>query len=616
MKLLILPLLAVYFTISIYSQSVIHDVKTVTQDSDKSYFLEPVIITGTRTEILSKYMPLSITSINELEIKQNGDPSVLSLLSSRVPGLFVSKRSQLGFGLAQGSAGQIYIRGTGGNPNSQVLILLDGRPQFMGLMGHPLPDNYISANVEKIEVIRGPCSFLYGSNAMGGVINIISKQQKKEGLSVNINQSYGTYSTLVGDAGIGFNTGKFNMYISVSDQQSNGGRNYSEFRLNNGYSKIGYDINKNFKMTADANLTKFKTYDPGTVYKPLIDNWVDIFRGNAGFTVDNKFNKTDGSVKFLYNYGKHNIYDGFISEDKNISLTAYQSYKFFKGNIISTGIDYKYYGGKASNTITGKDWGEFFVNEYAAYFQIQQRFFKKISLNGGLRIEHNSVYGSELIPQAGITFSLHKTTTARVSVSKGFRSPTIRELYLFPAPNPLLLPEEMWNYEAGIISSPLSNLLIDIAAFYDKGSNIILTEGVYPNLKLSNSGAFQKKGFEISVKYNPASFLGLNSNYSFVDPDQQTLSVPWHKFYAEAQYRHRYFGINLSAEHISKIYGDNFSRKRLEDYTLLNAKVFIFPVKGLNFFVEAENLLNKEYQVIYGYPMPKTTFTLGINYNY
>ncbi len=586
------------------------------KDSIKNYIMEPVVITGTRTEVLRKYMPLTVNSLDQTEIIRSGESSVLKLLSSRVPGVFVTSRSNIGFGLAQGSAGQIYIRGTGGNPNTQILMLLDGRPQFMGLMGHPLPDTYITANADKIEIVRGPCSFLYGSNGMGGVINIVTKRQKDSGVKINLNQSFGSFSTLIGDAGIGYKTGKFDMYITASNQQSNGSRAYSEFRLNNGYTKFGYEFNSNFNFTADANITKFKTYDPGTIYKPLVNNWVDILRGNAGFSFDNSFKRTDGAVKLIYNYGKHNIYDGFESTDRNVSLTAYQSFKLLKNNIISAGIDHKNYGGKAKNIITGKDWGEHYVNETGAYVQVQQLLLKTLSINTGARIEHSSVFGNEFIPQFGITVNAVKNYSFRLNVSKGFRSPTIRELYLFPAPNPDLQPENMWNYEAGIVAEPLKALTAEFAVFYNKGNNIILTEGVFPNLKLTNAGDFEKKGLELSVKYQPLNNLFFNMNYSFTDPGQQTLSIPWHKFSAEAFLQLKFAGLRINAEHVSKIYGDNFSRKRLDDFTLLNAKVFVYPSQGFELFVECENILNKEYEVIYGYPLPKAAFYLGLNYNH
>ena len=94
---------------------------------------------------------------------------------------------------ASGAAGGISIRGIGGSPNTQMLVLIDGHPQFMGLMGHPLPDAYVASDVERVEVVRGPASILYGTNAMGGVINIITRAVYKR-------QEQGRPLTLVGSS--------------------------------------------------------------------------------------------------------------------------------------------------------------------------------------------------------------------------------------------------------------------------------------------------------------------------------------------------------------------------------------------------------------------------------
>ncbi|NJK86928.1 MAG: TonB-dependent receptor plug domain-containing protein [Bacteroidales bacterium] len=128
-------------------------------------------------------------------IEQSGESAILPVLSGQVPGVFITERGVTGFGVSDGAAGQISIRGLGGNPTMQVLVLIDGHPQFMGMMGHPLPDAYVASDVERVEVIRGPASALYGSNAYGGVINIITKKQVNEGISLQAKALYGSYDT-------------------------------------------------------------------------------------------------------------------------------------------------------------------------------------------------------------------------------------------------------------------------------------------------------------------------------------------------------------------------------------------------------------------------------------
>ena len=106
----------------------------------------------------------------------------------------------MGYGVAAGAAGGMSIRGVGGAPTAGVLVLINGHPQYMGLMGHPLADSYQSLMTERVEVVRGPASMLYGSNAMGGVINIITKKQEVDGANGSAQVMYGSHNTLNIDA--------------------------------------------------------------------------------------------------------------------------------------------------------------------------------------------------------------------------------------------------------------------------------------------------------------------------------------------------------------------------------------------------------------------------------
>jgi outer membrane receptor for ferrienterochelin and colicin len=157
--------------------------------------LNEVVVTGTTVKVNKRYVPLSVSVVNNLQISQSVESDVLPILNGRVPGLFVTERGVMGFGVATNAAGQISIRGIGGSPTTGVLVLIDGHPQYMGIFGHPLSDSYVSSDIERVEVIRGPASLLYGSNAMGGVINLITKAQSNEGLTASAHLMYGSYNT-------------------------------------------------------------------------------------------------------------------------------------------------------------------------------------------------------------------------------------------------------------------------------------------------------------------------------------------------------------------------------------------------------------------------------------
>jgi iron complex outermembrane receptor protein len=247
----------------------------------------------------------------------------------------------MGYGVSTGAAGGMTIRGIGGNPTAQVLMLIDGHPQYMGLMGHPLADSYQTLMAERVEVVRGPASVLYGSNAMGGVINIITKKQQQDGIRTGLRAMYGSYNTLSTELNNAVRSGKFNSFVSLGYNRSDNNRKDMEFEQYSGYAKVGYDFTPNWKSFADLDLTNFKASNPGTVKSPVIDNDADITRGVTSFSLENNYEKTSGALKFFYNFGTHKINDGYIPEktplnerfrsnDRMLGVLLYQTYNLFQ----------------------------------------------------------------------------------------------------------------------------------------------------------------------------------------------------------------------------------------------------------------------------------------------
>ncbi|MCL5021024.1 MAG: TonB-dependent receptor [Bacteroidetes bacterium] len=600
-----------FAALTFYLSSAVAQVSNI--DSNRVYYSRPVVVTGTRAEMSERFVPASISVITSKELKSSGQISLLDALSRQVPGLFVAQRGVIGYGI-NSQAGTITIRGLGGSPNTQVLVMIDGVPQFMGLFGHPLPDSYLSEDAEKIEAIRGPAGVLYGTNAMGGVINIITKKNTNNGTTVRVGASYGSFNTQEYNAGAGFGTGKLNILLSGDHDQTDGHRPNSTFNTNDGYLNAGYDINDNLSIRLNESINKFKTYDPGTIYSPFTNNWVDVLRSTSSLSLNDNFTQLDGSLKLFYSYGDHTVYDGFHSLDRNLGAVLYQNFHPLRGSIFTVGADYQHYGGSAVNNIIEFNYGMHYVNEFGAYLLVEQMFFNQIMLNAGARLEHSSVCGDELVPQAGVAWAATSSTTIKASVSKGFRSPTIRELYLFPAPNPDLEPERLWNYEIGLMQSVTRYASFEFTGFLAEGSNLILIEGEYPNLQLLNSGSFTHRGIEFAGHYRPIGNLTVDASYSYTDPGKQTYSTPRQKMFVGIDYTYERGTVALSLEHIADLYGADNSQKRLPNYTVASAHVSYKTAEFVEVFVTGDNLFNVGYQTIYGYPMPGRTLYAGVNF--
>jgi iron complex outermembrane receptor protein len=577
--------------------------------------IDEVVITGSPVKINRNNVPMSVSVVTNAQINESSESALLPVLSGRVPGLFVTERGVTGFGVSAGSAGQITIRGIGGNPTTGVLMLIDGHPQFAGIFGHPLPDSYVASDVERVEVIRGSGSVLYGSNAMGGVINLITKKQAQEGFHGNGRLMIGMHNTQKYMASGGYKKDKLSFYLSGNHDKTDGHRANSAFKITNGYTKIGYELNKNLKMSADFSLAAFKASDPGPDTLNAKKGFdIDITRGYGAFTFENEYEKASGSAKFFYNFGEHDITDGFHSTDYNYGLNIMESLKLFEGNTITAGADYINYGGMAENlkAMGGKGivFADTAVNELAFYGFVQQTIAKKLTLNAGLRYSDHSVYGNEWIPSAGLAFRADEQTTLKASYSKGFRSPTVRELFLF-GPNPKLQPETVFNYEASILRSFFDRKLnMELTGFLVEGDNLIV---MVPLKGLQNAGEVSNKGIEFSADANPTSKLNIHAAYSYINMKSPVYATPEHQLFVSARYLINKTTFMLSLQQVANLDTDVSAKIKLEDYTLVNAKVSHRLFSFAELFVSAENLLNQKYEQNRYYTMPGSTVFAGIN---
>ena len=600
-------------------------------DPDTTIHLNQIIVTATKLQTPKDQIPLSISVIGREEIEASSESALLPVLSNRIPGLFVTEKGITGFGFSAGSAGTVNIRGVG--QSNKVLMMFDGQPQWAGLFGHALPDTYVASDVERVEVIRGPGSLLYGSNAMGGVVNVITRQHHQKGRRTQARMLYGSYNTQKYMVNNGYNTGGFSSFISINHDRTDGHRKDSEFQITNGFANLGYRFNDYLKATGNVSIAKIISTNPGIVSKPIYDNDVDVLRGTTSLAFENNFGKISGAVRAFYNWGNHEINDGYFegqmpqnylfrSDDHNYGLLLYESFRLFRGNHFTIGLDYKNWGGHAWNANHDGSKDELIdksVDETAGYLIVQQDLLDVFSLNAGIRYERNSAFGGEWVPQAGLTVRPFAGNTLKTSLSKGFRSPNVREMYMFPPQNPDLKPERMMNYEASIGQTLFDDAItLELTAFYIDGKDMIQVQPVNGRPLNINTGAFVNKGFEFEAGYRILQNLHFGMNYSFLHTDKPLLAAPKHKFFADLSYRPGRFTFDINVLSIIDLY-INTEKQLKENYSLLNARLsYLFgtPDKGINLFVKGENLTAARYSINEGFPMPKTIVMGGVHFTF
>ena len=603
----------------------------------RSYAINEVVVTGTRSETDVRHLPMTVSVVGRPQLEASQQTSVLPVLNSQVPGFFSTSRGVMGYGVATGASGQMSLRGIGGPaqaglPTTGLLVLIDGHPQYMGLMGHPIADAYQTMMAERVEVLRGPASVLYGSNAMGGVINIVTRKMQEDGIRTNINIGAGSYGSIQTEATNRIRKGRFSSTVTASYNRTDGHRADMAFEQYGGYAKLGYDFTDNWKVWGDVNVTRFNATNPGSVMKPYIDNDQRITRGMTSFALENYYEKTSGALSFFYNWGDHWINDGyqpggeplqyrFNSNDQMLGVSWYQSIQLFQGNRLTAGADYFHFGGEA--------WNQFFdghretsanksLNEVAGYVDFRQDIAAWLTLDAGARVDYHSQTGTEFIPQVGLAFHLPENAEIKAMASKGFRNPTIREMYMFPPQNPDLKPEKLWNYELSFSQRLMDNRLsYGLNVFYINGENLIIR---LPNPNGSgmlnqNSGEIENWGAEANVGYQFNSVWSVMANYSWLHMENPVLASPEHKLYGGVNFRKGRWSASTGIQYVKGLYTDLDAATK-ENFVLWDMQGSFKATNYLSFYVRGENLLAQRYEINADYPMPKATFMGGVNINF
>ena len=606
-------------------------------DTTRVHGLGEVVVTGSNQATSRNLLPYTVSIVNSRQLEATGKTQLLSALSGEVPSLFVSQRNIFGFGVSNGGSGGIKIRGVGGSPTNAILMMVDGQPQFAGLYSHPVADFYETEYVDHVEVLRGPGSVLYGSNAMGGVINVITKQARQDGVHTTLSTQYGSYNTWQSSLTNMVRKGKFSSLVSLGYDRTDGLQDNFDFKQASLYAKVGYDVAKNWSLFADYSLMNFIGNDP--IYAKLRNaESNDIYhqnvtRGEASVTLSNQYaaSATNGAVRIYYSYGNHYIDDPnhFHSLDDRFGILAYQNFSPWKMATATVGFDFNTYTGKIPmsgghaygdgsrpaqmQTIDRKS-----ITEYSPYITLQQALFKGIlTLNGGLRMANSDRFGSHWLPQVGFAVHPGDDWTLKASLAKGYRNPSFREMYLYAVANPDLNPESMMNYEASIAKHFSRYLSMDVTVYLSEGSNLIQTasvptaDGGTTNRNM-NTGSFINKGIEVSAQSHPLDVLSLRASYSFMHTSLSNLTAaPKNQYFLGIGWQAlKWLSVDAELKGVGGLYvADNVER---QNYALLGLRLTYKPVKFLDIFAHVDNIANAKYQINYGYGMPGFTAMGGV----
>ena len=610
-----------------------------------SLSLQEVVVTGTRNATDVRHLPYTVNVIGRQTLTEQQQTSVLPTVMQQVPGLMVTSRSMMGYGVSTGAAGGISLRGMSGGAG-QMLVLIDGHPQYNGVYGHPISDSYQTLMAERVEVLRGPASVLYGSNAMGGVLNIVTRSMHErlrvgdgtsgmDGVKTHINLGAGSYGTVQTEASNQVRSGRFSSTVAAQYSRTDNHRPHTGFEQYGGYVKLGYDLSEHWNAAVDLDLTHWNASNPGTVTQPKLENDQWITRGAASLTIENHYNKTSGALSIYDNFGRHKINDGynadggtpqtdlFRSKDAVAGVSWYQSAQLFDGNRVTVGLDYQHIYGRA--WYTDRKTGETVTtqrrlmqsahsheNEVAGYIDFRQDITEWLTIDAGLRYDHHSTAGGEWVPQAGVVIRPVEASALKGSVSKGFRNPNTREMYMYGTANhDSLRAERLWNYELSWRQS-LGGFTYGANLYYIKGDNMIQTVAG----KNINTGEIENYGIELEAQYRIDSHWSLSTNHSLLHMESPVVAAPEYKGFLGANFNYQKWSIIAGLQYLNGLYTAVGKDEQKENFCLLNATVNYALCKNVGLWLRGENLLAQRYEINLGYPMPRATFMGGVNISF
>ena len=608
--------------------------------------MSEVVVTGAREATDVRHLPMTVNTINREQLTANERTSVLPTIMEEVPGVLVTSRGVMGYGVSTGASGSINVRGLSSGAG-QMLVLIDGHPQYQGIFGHSIADSYQTMIAERVEVLRGPASLLYGSNAMGGVVNIVTRQlplqgtplkgERGGGLSQHstISAGAGSYGTAQVEGSNQLRVGRFTSTVAAQYQRSDNHRPNMGFEQFGGFLSLGYEISNHWDAKAMADITRFRASNPGTVTNPKFDNDQRIVRGSANLIVENHYARTNGALSIYNNYGNHKIDDGydkgkksqtdyFRSRDAVAGVSWYQSVLATSSTRLTAGFDYQHIYGRAwyedketgSTVVTPQrkmQSAHNHANEVAGYADVSQEITRYVTLNAGLRYDYHSVSGGEWIPQAGFVVRPIETGEFKFMFSKGFRNPTNKEKYLYKPANEDLRAESMLNYEISWRQRLLAGrLTYGVNLFLIDGKNMIQTVA----MRNINTGEFRNKGVEVEASWRINNHWRLTTNHSYLHMNKPIIGAPDYKGYIGADCVYGKFTATAGFQQLVGLYTANGANAKQEDASLLHMTLGYRVLPQLKIWAKGENLLAQQYEINEGYPMPKATFMGGVTLDF
>lgn len=336
-------------------------------------------------------------------------------------------------------------------------------------------------------------------------------------------------------------------------------------------------------------------------------------------------------MKFFYNWGRHRINDGydageeprdyrFNSKDRMLGVSWYQSAGLWRGSRLTAGIDWQRFGaghgtGSRQTAARSRSWTDGGRNRRVRRFPAGAGTPRN-RRRGAYRPPHP--HRHEWVPQAGISFRAARDGELKAMVSKGFRNPVLRELYMFGVKNPDLKPERLWNYELSWTQRLAGGRVsYGVNLFYIKGEDIIRRGRADGRNILLNQARIENWGAEADAAWRIGGGWSVNANYSWLRMEYPVPASPEHKLYAGGDFEKGRWSVSTGVQYVAGLYTAAAPDPEVREagFVLWNLRASLRVSRLLTIFVRGENLLAERYEINAGYPMPRATVFGGLKLN-
>jgi len=417
--------------------------------------------------------------------------------------------------------------------------------------------------------------------------------------------------------------GPWDLYATADRRRSDGYLPHSSYKGNDFTARLGYEITGNLEAALTGKYFDGYKEEPTTDPDTISETWNDYKRGAVDLTLTSKWKRWNGLIKLYRNFGKHELSDGWHSQDFTNGAVFNGSGKVFPNNELTIGAEFRQQGGKRIS----QPLGEWDKAEYALFLHDEQILFRKVILTYGGRYNQDEISGGEFSPQVGLVFHPREGTAIRGAVNKGFRSPQINEFYLFPPSNTNLKPEEVWNYEVGFTQRIVEGVKVELVGYRMKGKNLIQKEkvpGHTPPFQFQNTGKFEFKGMDVGLRVQVNRELSGRIYYTYLDPGEKTTGRPGDKIDLSLRYAGKRLRFSLTGQYVADYFAADDRKEPIPDYFMANTKLSYEFIPHLETFFAVDNIFDREYEIYADIPgdqagrytMPKRVLTIGLNLKY